>query len=79
MKNVIVVTAVIRKNYRTGMEFIDINSLSDNIIDGNHGAVQKTNRHYRFENLWCFQNPIVRTSKVVIGEVTAKQILNRRY
>ena len=79
MKNATVVTAVIRKNYRTGAEFIDLNSLVEGSSNSPANAMAKTARYARLEVEWDIDNPIVRTSPVVVGEVTAKQILTRRY
>ncbi len=79
MKNATTATAVVRKNRGTGMEFIDLNSLVEGGSDSPANARAKAEKSARYAIEWLSANPVVRTSTVVIGEITARQMLTRRY
>ena len=79
MKNAIIATAAIRKNRMTGVEFIDVDSISEGCFDSPTNARAKAEIHARFNPDFASDNPIVRTASVVVGEATDRQIATRRF
>lgn len=66
MKQIETSCVVIRKNWNTGVEFIDMDSFDK--LPSN--AIQKSHSAARFKgDTWAVDNPIIRTAQVFIKEL----------